>query len=555
MKLNSKLFLGFLLGSLVLVYILSVVFYNDFSSILTKQLLTERKQELLLREYSTEQFLKKLESEIVFLSSLKKKQDFLNITDPELKAENRAELERLLLTYFEEHSEYKEITYIDNSGQEFSHMLRNDDSEIVSTAENELKNRSDGYIFQNTINLEKGELFAALTVDEEKLAQGKKEISLTHSTPIFDLQEQKKGIIVLTVDADFVLGGKSYEQIEKAEDEDTADVQEKNIMFSDKAGHYLYNTDQNKRWNLTSQDGSNLYKDFPAIEPLSDSVNSGEIYNEDDESYLIFNRVKPFSDRILNVYIGPTVNTASGAKEFIVPNDENLFWIQSLLINKAEISDRVSILFFKTLTLMVIILLFFIISMMMFIKRAVIGPIGKIIYGADRIKKGNLDYKLSLGSRKDEFGDLANEFNSMSAVLKRYKETMEQKIYERTEDLDKFKKFIEESQECMIISNPAGVVVYTNDSLERISGYEKNELINRESSIKELWGASLDPKTYENILNTVQAEKKHFIGKIKNRNKNGDEYTALISIIPILDKQGNIEYFFSILTDLTGINL
>jgi len=153
---------------------------------------------------------------------------------------------------------------------------------------------------------------------------------------------------------------------------------------------------------------------------------------------------------------------------------------------------------------------------MFFLQQVVLNPVEKIIQGAERIKKGNLDYKLSLGNRKDEFGDLANEFNSMSAVLKRYKETMEQKIYERTSDLEKFKNAIEVTREAVVITDPEGTILYANNSVERMTGYSKNEIINKKVGTSQLWGGIMTPEFYTKLWKTIKTDKKPFVGKIKN---------------------------------------
>lgn len=553
MKLNVKLFLGFLFGSLVLVYILSMVSYKDFSNILKKQLLTEKKQEALVQKDTTEQFLKNLESEVVNLSNIDKKRDYLGVADPTAKENEREEMTTLITTYLKERGIYKSVAIMDNYGQEFVNINWDENDLPIDTPVSRLKSKQNTYIFQNTKDLNEGEIFVALTIDKpEEGASGQRAI-LTNSTPIFNVNGERKGVLILSVFADSMLKGTSYNQAQQTDETENNEEETDNIMLANKDGYYLHNPDQNKEWNLFSKDSRTLYDDYPEVKPFVGESASGEIYNKNTESYLIFYPIKPYSERVKKIYNGPSEQTADEAYPFIFNNGEDVFWIQASLIEGSEISNKVNILFFKTLTLILLTLMFFIIGMMMFLQRAVIEPIGKIINGADRIKKGNLDYRLSLGNRKDEFGDLANEFNSMSAVLKRYKETMEQKIEERTSDLDKFRKSVEKNRECMIISDVKGVVLYTNEALERVTGYGRSEVINREASIKELWGGTIEPGKYDNIWKTVRDGKQPFLGKIKNKNSNGEQYTALLSITPMLDKEGNILYFFSILSDLKGI--
>ena len=148
MKLNVKLFLGFLFGSLVLVYILSMVSYKDFSNILKKQLLTEKKQEALVQKDTTEQFLKNLESEVVNLSNIDKKRDYLGVADPTAKENEREEMTTLITTYLKERGIYKSVAIMDNYGQEFVNINWDENDLPIDTPVSRLKSKQNTYIFQ-----------------------------------------------------------------------------------------------------------------------------------------------------------------------------------------------------------------------------------------------------------------------------------------------------------------------------------------------------------------------------------------------------------------------
>jgi len=361
----------------------------------------------------------------------------------------------------------------------------------------------------------------------------------------------------MSVYADFLLEGATHEHGTSSsfneEDENKINLNELNLI--DNNGFYLHHPDQEKEWGFVEGKNETILKDFPNVSRTILSEESGQFFDKNSNTYFTFFRVRPYSEKVKAIHTGEHKHDLYEAEEYTMKNSNDIYWVQILFTEKLDITEKVNILFFKTISLILLVLMFFVVSMVAFLQRIIIEPVKKIIHGADRIKKGNLDYQLSLGKRKDEFGDLANEFNSMSAVLKRYKETMEQKILERTDDLKKFKDVVEDTRECVIISNSAGVVLYANNSLERITGYSKNEIVNKENGIKELWGGAMPADFNKQVLNTVQTNKKTFLGKIKNKTRQGNEYTALLSITPMLDKKGEIMHFVSILSDLSGLDL
>jgi len=56
---------------------------------------------------------------------------------------------------------------------------------------------------------------------------------------------------------------------------------------------------------------------------------------------------------------------------------------------------------------------------------------------------------------------------------------------------------------------------------------------------------------YHKLWSTIAEQKKPFIGEIQNRRKNGQIYTAIISISPVLDNKKNILFFVGLERDIT----
>ncbi len=116
-------------------------------------------------------------------------------------------------------------------------------------------------------------------------------------------------------------------------------------------------------------------------------------------------------------------------------------------------------------------------------------------------------------------------------------------------DLEKFKLAMDNVSDNIVITDPQGIVVYANKSIEKIIGYKPEEVVGKKSG--SLWKSPMSPAYYENLWNTITKQKKVFTGEIQNKRKNGEIYTAEISISPIVSKEGVVLFFVSIERDVT----
>jgi PAS domain S-box-containing protein len=97
-------------------------------------------------------------------------------------------------------------------------------------------------------------------------------------------------------------------------------------------------------------------------------------------------------------------------------------------------------------------------------------------------------------------------------------------------------------------SNTKGTIIYVNDNFCKVTGYTEKEMIghshnlfrhpdNPDSLFKELW-------------TTINAGK-IWRGRMINRNKDGSDFIAESTIIPLVDEEGKIHEFMAIRNDIT----
>ena len=100
----------------------------------------------------------------------------------------------------------------------------------------------------------------------------------------------------------------------------------------------------------------------------------------------------------------------------------------------------------KQLILLILATVVFIsISLSLFLRRIVVIPVLEIQKGSEKIRAGNLDWRIILKNR-DELGDLAKGFNKMAEKLKELYESLERRVRQRTKELENTKAELEKSK-------------------------------------------------------------------------------------------------------------
>ncbi len=147
------------------------------------------------------------------------------------------------------------------------------------------------------------------------------------------------------------------------------------------------------------------------------------------------------------------------------------------------------------------------------------NPIHALARGTEEIASGNLGYTISL-NRKDELGALAARFNKMSHDLKRatdeirrWSETLEQRVQEKTEELEKAQAQILQAERMASLGKMAATVAHElNNPMSGILGLAKV----LEKRVRKL---PLDDEIRESLiedLKVIQSEAKRLGNIVQN---------------------------------------
>lgn len=100
----------------------------------------------------------------------------------------------------------------------------------------------------------------------------------------------------------------------------------------------------------------------------------------------------------------------------------------------------------------------------------------------------------------------------------------------------------------MLITTPNGRIVYVNPEFERVTGYPADEVLGQTPRV--LKSGQVSSETYASMWTALRAGLA-WQGEIVNRRKDGDTYTAALSISPVRDADGVVTHFVGSHRDVT----
>jgi len=131
-------------------------------------------------------------------------------------------------------------------------------------------------------------------------------------------------------------------------------------------------------------------------------------------------------------------------------------------------------------------------------------------------------------------------------ALKLFHSTLEQishvQILEKQQqELSQFKSILDD-QTLVSETDLSGNILYANDMFCEVSGYSRDELVGKPHNI--IRHPDVSPRIFENLWSTIKSGK-IWIGKIKNKTKDGSDYHVKATIFPILNSKGEIQKFMA----------
>ncbi len=138
----------------------------------------------------------------------------------------------------------------------------------------------------------------------------------------------------------------------------------------------------------------------------------------------------------------------------------------------------------------------------------------------------------------------------LPAVERELQETrVRQRRHEAEQALKKLSLVVDQTADCVFITDPHGIIEYVNPAFESLTGYRFTEVVGKNPSI--LRSQKQDASVYRQMWQTL-SEGQVYRGTLINQDKNGDLFYEEKMITPLKDEQGKISHFVSTGRDITA---
>jgi len=284
---EKRLFIILFVGLFILLMLpltfMGYFFFNAHSNMVAFSEFSRLNEEVVDNVEQIDIFLQEFHGDVLFLSELSSLRDVIN-------GGAKTNLEKDFLSFADEKDIFHQIRYIDENGQEIVNI---DSREGVSKILSNLQNKKDRYYFIETIDLELGEIFISpldLNVEDGEIEnRGTEEEPayipvIRYATPVFDSEENSKGIVIINIYAEHFLDHIHEEQ-------KRGDL----IFLVDHYGFYLSHPDFDKEFGFMFDNDETFYNDYPEIASSIFSNTETEIMELGDD-LVSFRYIYPLED-------------------------------------------------------------------------------------------------------------------------------------------------------------------------------------------------------------------------------------------------------------------
>ncbi len=115
-------------------------------------------------------------------------------------------------------------------------------------------------------------------------------------------------------------------------------------------------------------------------------------------------------------------------------------------------------------------------------------------------------------------------------------------------EYDRLATVVEQANDAILITDTSGTIQYVNPAFERITGYNRREVIGENPRL--LKSGKNEPALYENLWDTI-TRGKVWKGHLTNKRKNGTLYEVEATISPVCDRDGLVVNYAAVTRDVT----
>lgn len=211
--------------------------------------------------------LQNINSDLFYLASLPQLKNYLDTGGP-----IPVSLEEDFLLFSQHRKKYDQIRYLDNSGMEIIRINFDGNSSTIIPFD-QLQSKAERYYFNCTFNLCCGEVYVSpfdLNIENGEIERPFKPM-LRFSTPVFDKEGRKHGVIVLNYLGQIMLDG-----LQKYFSQDVS-----NLMLLNSDGYWLKGLSAEDEWGFMFSDRKEalIQNKFPHVWKYGKEYTSGQLHN------------------------------------------------------------------------------------------------------------------------------------------------------------------------------------------------------------------------------------------------------------------------------------
>jgi diguanylate cyclase (GGDEF)-like protein/PAS domain S-box-containing protein len=456
----------------------------------------------------------------------------------------RQRLATLLRTVLQQRGAYLSIRLIlaKDGGREYVRLDKIGE-QITESVKETLQQKGHREYYQETLRLQQGQVyFSPVNLNRE---HGRITLPLQpvirFATPIFDTAGTSVGILI--INADFQKITSSFSQSHTST----------RYMMTNRYGDYLIHQEKDRTFGFEFNRPRRIQDDYP-VEQFVTGAGEQEMLSLDQVRSKVGVALRKFYFDSLN---------------------QDRYMLLGAELSLAILHQQ-SLAFRNKLIFMLLSAVFLISLLTSLLAWFVTRPLKTLTLAANRIANGEEVEVPVLGD--DEVGILASSMQTMLTHLhnsqnevQELADSLEDKVRERTKDLglvnEELKeeiherqkveqdlrlasKYLEITQEALVITDPDGKILEVNDAFVEMAGYMRDEILGENPRI--LKSGRHDEKFYKEMwLKLLQNG--HWQGEIWDRRKNGEIYPKWLSISAVRDQHGEITNFVALSTDITTI--
>ncbi|GAC17438.1 response regulator [Paraglaciecola arctica] len=425
----------------------------------------------------------------------------------------RQRLTVILRAFITNHTEYQQLRFIDEMGNELVRVQRSVNGEIKNVAINDLQNKADTSYVMETLKLKHGETYYSdVNLNREYGA-----IQVPHlpvlriATPVFTDDEKTSGVMVLNLSTEQLFAGITS----------VPNGIQRSIV--DNHGFYIKNADTSKTFGFDLGVDNKLSKYEPHMAKTILGQDSFIRYDHDEKELEGFEKI------------------------FFSPQDNNSYWVLTFHIPEDLVFSDITTSLQKILMFSLLIGILSIVFIIWFVSRKILTPVVTLAQACERYKAGDLTVRLDTTSVKDEIFTLYQGINTFVENQQQATTLLNNEVNAQTKRLS---AVIDNIVDGIITIDERGIIESFNPAAMKVFGYNEQEAIGQ--NIKILMLESFHSELDGYLENHIKAHEKTqveiervFIGQ----RKDGSTFPMELGVSELIID--NSRHFVGIIRDIT----